>query len=769
MEQFDSITTDISSDKAGASEALNVKYLKAGSAVGPMEGCNLEYGFSNAGARSQIVATTPPGTPTPPGALIGVIGPSSGGNKVEGMNIFMPGSRSALDFSSLGGGNEDETDNGRFSLWVFALGASSPISVTISPADFYGDTDGTTPISGSAGNGREYAPGTEVTMSVPASADGCDFVRWARFDYNTDGSISESTSTDLSQTFKMNSDILFVAGYQLQGAGVDRYLWVRGLRLVSSSPENTFTYFEAPITVSVADISDPPLQDGTGPPFQRLYADGAAFSVTAPATYGGYNFLYWFYDYDFSNPVPGVGQDLTMSADINLYYVYDSTGVLPDDGDNLIPLTFPVFDAATHYFRWMVVWDFAMAIGDNIYDQGVGSQAMGLELDDTGNLIYFDILSTQSGFYRLNPHSRELLWFAPVATRLGASVIAAGDPGFYSGLSYAQNLRSVIFVAPSQKTGNTQVLLGWQYSETGYVFIEQTSHTHIASTAKFDIETGVVSVLSPSGIAGLMDTLYDELDGMTINKRLYSDGYWATVPTGVALGGEMVISPFYSGKGLGAAPEQLINRSILWARDLQTGSVQWYKNMIDYFPPDAEPYGTFRLALLSEGNVVAVKGTTVIKINPYSGAVIASSEIAEAFSGGVTQAPLSDLDNNFFLIASGVAGFVLRKFSGTNLTFTAEYTYIAPYGASAFAGFCITRDYIFVTYIDAFVIPEDPFVSILSKIIRLDHNLENSLIITTQNHGATTPFGSAPNIRLWFDPTGYQREVYAKAFDSVTS
>ncbi len=741
MEQFDSITTDISSDKAGASDALNVKYLKAGSAVGPMEGCNLEYGFSNAGARSQIVAMTPPGTPTPPGALIGVIGPSSGGNKVEGMNIFMPGSRSALDFSSLGGGNEDETDNGRFSLWVFALGASSPISVTISPADFYGDTDGTTPISGSAGNGREYAPGTEVTISVPASADGCDFVRWARFDYNTDGSVSQSTSTDLSQTFEMNSDILFVAGYELLGAGINRYLWVHGLRLVSSSPENTFTYFEAPITVSVADISDPPLQDGTGPPFQRLYADGAAFSVTAPATYGGYNFLYWFYDYDFSNPVPGVGQDLTMGADINLYYVYDSTGVPPTPDDNLRPLTFPVFDTSTHYFRWLVIGDFTMALGDNIYDQGANADVIGLAIDDSGNLIYFDNGSGQVGYYSLDVFNKTLNWFDSVT-------VSSGGAMNQGGLSYVQNSSKIIYVPLSGKVGVLTVNPPWDLTTTV-----------IQSIRVWDSTDGTETTVSDAGELGLLNTLFDLLTNPDNTNTLSADTRWATTPLGI------VLADFRSGY-IGSAYEPNL-RCVLYARDLVSGAVNWYQDMEAYLPAFSFDFVSpaCDFAICSDGNAVAVKHTKkgsdnnwrthLFTFDPMSGTIIATQQsVAEMFARYVTRtgygAPLADRSGNFFvarntnlLLDPDVSSFSIFKIRASDLSIlkTSPSTLFHG-GAYLEPELCLTDDYLFVTWSST--------GATYDRLTRFDHNLLNALTISG-------------NIRMGPDCGRYQGGVAALA------
>ena len=93
-DKFEGLQTDLSIDKAPVSEALNVKYLKGGSGVGPVEGCDVQASLTNtSGTLSQIYAVTTPGATTPVGVTIAVVGLT---NAIEGLGQFVPANKASF-------------------------------------------------------------------------------------------------------------------------------------------------------------------------------------------------------------------------------------------------------------------------------------------------------------------------------------------------------------------------------------------------------------------------------------------------------------------------------------------------------------------------------------------------------------------------------------------------------------------------------------------------------------------------------------------------
>ena len=93
VEKFEGFKTDIALDEVEASDSLNLKHFKDGSAIGPLEGCDVQVSLTNTdGALAQIWAVTTPGTATV-GITIAVVGLT---NNIEGLGQFVPASRASL-------------------------------------------------------------------------------------------------------------------------------------------------------------------------------------------------------------------------------------------------------------------------------------------------------------------------------------------------------------------------------------------------------------------------------------------------------------------------------------------------------------------------------------------------------------------------------------------------------------------------------------------------------------------------------------------------
>lgn len=130
-DQFGKLTTDITPDKAEVSDALNVKFFRGSTGVGPIEGCDEVYAQQGQTGISTVVANTPLGDPPGPGALISVVGPDG---KIEGLGIFVPGSRATLPIN-VGGSNTATAQATFLPVLQFGDGGTIPTILASLPFD----------------------------------------------------------------------------------------------------------------------------------------------------------------------------------------------------------------------------------------------------------------------------------------------------------------------------------------------------------------------------------------------------------------------------------------------------------------------------------------------------------------------------------------------------------------------------------------------------------------------------------------------------------
>ena len=172
-------------------------------------------------------------------------------------------------------------------LTVASSNPASGVTITVTPADNNGATNGTT------GFTRTYPDGVLVNLSAPATAGGNNFLKWQR------NSVDHATTAATSVTMD--------AAYTMTAV----YSTPRILSVASSNPASG-----AVITVTPADRSS--LGDGTTP-FARTYNDGTVVNLTAAATAGGNNFLKWQKD--------GVDHATTAATSVTMDAAHTMTAV----------------------------------------------------------------------------------------------------------------------------------------------------------------------------------------------------------------------------------------------------------------------------------------------------------------------------------------------------------------------------------------------------------------------------------------------------------
>jgi Leucine-rich repeat (LRR) protein len=155
---------------------------------------------------------------------------------------------------------------GTYSLTVLSSpSAGAPVSVT--PADYLGNTNGAAPFS------RIYNQGAVVTLTAPAAHDGKPFSKW-----RIDGA-DASTSVALQVTMDNNHTVTAV--YEAPPPTTYHLT-------VQSQPAAGVT-----VTVTPADNNQ---QTNGATSFVRVYNENTAVTLTAPATYDGKNFSKWQID-----------------------------------------------------------------------------------------------------------------------------------------------------------------------------------------------------------------------------------------------------------------------------------------------------------------------------------------------------------------------------------------------------------------------------------------------------------------------------------------
>jgi hypothetical protein len=182
---------------------------------------------------------------------------------------------------------------GLFNLDVYSENPNAGVGIRISTADYYGRDDGISTFR------RQYEPGSNVTLTAPASAGGNLFQHWMR-----DGVVF---STSRVITVQMISDLRLTAVYAPPGPPE---LFI--LDVYSENPDA-----QVGITISNPDYYD--RADGMTD-FRRQYEFGETVSLTAPATAGGNVFQYWL-----RNGVPfSTSPSITvqMLSDLQLTAVY---------------------------------------------------------------------------------------------------------------------------------------------------------------------------------------------------------------------------------------------------------------------------------------------------------------------------------------------------------------------------------------------------------------------------------------------------------------
>ena len=179
-------------------------------------------------------------------------------------------------------------------LTVASSNPASGVSITVTPADNSGATNGTTEFT------RTYPDGVLVSLTAPPTAGGNNFLKWQR-----DG-VDFATTSAASVT--MDTAHTMTAFYSTP----------RVLSVASSNPASG-----AVITVTPVDRNS--LGDGTTP-FARTYNDGTVVNLTAAATAGGNNFLKWQRDgVDFATTS---ATSVTMDAAYTMTAVYSTPRAL---------------------------------------------------------------------------------------------------------------------------------------------------------------------------------------------------------------------------------------------------------------------------------------------------------------------------------------------------------------------------------------------------------------------------------------------------------
>ncbi|RYD24429.1 MAG: DUF642 domain-containing protein [Verrucomicrobiaceae bacterium] len=172
---------------------------------------------------------------------------------------------------------------------TIASDPASPVPVTVSPADTIGRTGGNATLT------RTYQNLTAVTVTAPATSGGMVFQKWRK------NGVDLATTAAVSVV--MDGNHTLTAVYQP--------IVLRTLA-VETTPVNGVN-----ISVSPADTT---AQGNGTSSFTRAYADGAAVTLTAPATISGHTFQKWQRNgADFASTA---SVSVTMDANHTLTAIY---------------------------------------------------------------------------------------------------------------------------------------------------------------------------------------------------------------------------------------------------------------------------------------------------------------------------------------------------------------------------------------------------------------------------------------------------------------
>lgn len=149
-------------------------------------------------------------------------------------------------------------------LTIASVDPASGVSITISPNDVSGSGNGTTQFT------RTYNPGTTVTLTAPATANGANFRFWQR-----DG---QDWSGLLTTSLVMNGNHTMTAIYATPPV----------LTVASSNPSSG-------VNITVLPNDNNGAGNGTTP-FTRTYPLFAGVNLTAPTTVGTSTFWKWQVD-----------------------------------------------------------------------------------------------------------------------------------------------------------------------------------------------------------------------------------------------------------------------------------------------------------------------------------------------------------------------------------------------------------------------------------------------------------------------------------------
>lgn len=184
---------------------------------------------------------------------------------------------------------------------IFNTTHSSPVSVTVSPADLNGASSGSTTFN------RSYNVGAVLNISAPATAGTASFIHWERN--------GTQFSTSASTTYTVNGNEYVTAVYGTSGGGGGGGGGNGNPVLTVNTTPNTGVN----ITVSPNDTTGA----GNGSSnFTRNYPTGTVVSMVAPHA----NFVKWLKNGVWYATNPSI--TVTMDASTTMTAVYTSTPVL---------------------------------------------------------------------------------------------------------------------------------------------------------------------------------------------------------------------------------------------------------------------------------------------------------------------------------------------------------------------------------------------------------------------------------------------------------
>jgi subtilisin family serine protease len=182
-------------------------------------------------------------------------------------------------------------------LTVASINPTSGVNITVSPNDVTGAGAGTTQFT------RSYNPGTTVTLTAPAIANGAKFQRWLRDGQDWSGSVT----TNLAMHSNLNVTMTAV------------YATPPVLTVNSVNPGSGVN-----ITVTPNDNNG----SGNGTtPFTRTYDVNLGVNLVAPATVGTNTF--WKWQLNGVDYTPSQSAGITMAQDYTLTAIYVSATPTP--------------------------------------------------------------------------------------------------------------------------------------------------------------------------------------------------------------------------------------------------------------------------------------------------------------------------------------------------------------------------------------------------------------------------------------------------------